>query len=393
MRCIRVVVLALAACGDNKIVPDAAPFPQGDGALDAATLAAPDLRFQWVGVTDAFQADVTTNIGFAGGAGGAAATNNGELGQFVWTPMQIEVDGLVPANYAWFVTAFTPVATVQPVGAIAKDGPIASLDADLAGDLGTSGVVTSLDVLSDAYAYVVQSAGDGVAYAPTTIDVPRDQLDAAIASEAALGHVTTAVSASPTAGDVRAYAFARFDDLTAYQTMVLDATPANLADQAMALAAGGYIITGFGHVADDSMILVGTRANTAPRTVTVQAGARTLSPDLHAGDAVVASNLSDRHAEQRHRARALTQRSVPSAFASRPTPSLDVLPSSTRTTAARSPARRSRSPGTTATLPTSTSQSHSWTSSSSDRALRRLLADVAPRRRGTRRTRPSARGT
>ena len=50
-------------------------------------------------------------------------------------------------------------------------------------------------------------------------------------------------------------------------------------------------------------------------------------------------------------------------------------------------------PGTTATLPTSTSQSHSSTSVVEDRALGRLLADVRARRRGTRRTRPSARGT
>src|ERR1044071_8569998 len=92
-------------------------------------------------------------------------------------------------------------------------------------------------------------------------------------------------SSSPTANQIRTYAFGRVGDTTAYETSVLDATPANLADQAKVLGAGGYIITAFGRVGDNAMILVGTRIpGAAARTITVQRPPLQ-NPDMTSGDA------------------------------------------------------------------------------------------------------------
>ncbi|HET7372102.1 MAG TPA: hypothetical protein VFJ20_01925, partial [Gemmatimonadaceae bacterium] len=47
-----------------------------------------------------------------------------------------------------------------------------------------------------------------------------------------------------------------------------------------------------GHIANDKMILVGTRSNANVRTVTAQTGDAGLTPDLTNGDAVVAWSFS-----------------------------------------------------------------------------------------------------
>ena len=289
-RAVFVFASPLVACGGGGgTSSDSTPDARGPDALgpDAAMLAAPDLRFQWVGVAPSYDVVLITNQPYYG-SGGSQRTNGGGAGQYVWSPLQLSVDGLLPNSYSWDVAAFSPTAIVQPVSSIVRAGKVASLDTDLAVDLGSSGVVTSLDIISDAYAYVVQGAANEV-YAPTSFDISRANLDAKIASEAATGHVVTALTASPTAGMVRGYAFARGGDATAYQTKVLDATPTNLGAQATTLAAGGYVVTAFGHIADDVMILVGTRAPSAgARTVTVRTGAEDMQPNLSAGDAIVA---------------------------------------------------------------------------------------------------------
>jgi hypothetical protein len=100
---------------------------------------------------------------------------------------------------------------------------------DLAPHLIGNEIVASIDILPDAYAFVTSGAASGTpAYRVTLIDTPRAELDAAVARAASAGRVVTALSASPTAGLIRAY----------------------LAAQVTTLAAGGYILTGFGRVGD-----------------------------------------------------------------------------------------------------------------------------------------------
>lgn len=146
----------------------------------------------------------------------------------------------------------------------------------------------SLDLLADAYAFVINGGAASAGYAPSSVDITRAELAAWVAGQGAAGRVVTAVSASPTVGMIRAYAFARAGDSTAYETAVVDATTSTLEARARGLAADGYIITAFGRVGDDSAVLVGTRRPGAtPRTIVVQTGWRN-APDLGTGEAVVA---------------------------------------------------------------------------------------------------------
>jgi hypothetical protein len=278
----------LGACGDN-IVPqhtDAAVDLDAPDALPPA--AAPDLRFHWVGESSAFQEAQSINIGFLAGAG--TELSHTAPSQFSWTPLQLTVTGLVAGSYSWNIADFTPPEQIETMLAVGKAGPIASLDADLAPHLDGHEVLVSIDILPDAYAFVTNGTLAGTpAYSSTKIDIARAQLDAKVASEAAAGRVVTAVSASPIAGMVRIYSFGRDGDSTAYETKVLNATNTTLGSQSMVLATGGYIITGFGRVGTNSMILIGTRTTgAAARTVTVQLLPANSGPDLLAGDAVVA---------------------------------------------------------------------------------------------------------
>ena len=122
------------------------------------------------------------------------------------------------------------------------------------------------------------------------------------------------------------------------------------------------------------------------------AGAERVVVVAHDGEllGVLDAPRSRAASDERERVSAITQ--LASAFAMRPTPSWmfsieHAYDSRTK------PGAPKPEPGTTATLPTSTSQSHSCDVVVEDRALGRLLADVRARRPGTRRTRPSARGT
>jgi hypothetical protein len=175
---------------------------------------------------------------------------------------------------------------------VARSGPIANLDTDLAPH--AEEVIVSLDILPDAYAFVTNGVAAGSpAYQRNPVDVSRESLDAWVASEGAAGRVVTALSASPTAGLIRAYSHARDGDSTSYETAVVDASSATLIDSATTLGADGYIITGFGRVGDDGTVLVGTRPpGAAARTVSVQM-VRPDPPDLQAGDAIVAWIFQD----------------------------------------------------------------------------------------------------
>jgi hypothetical protein len=122
-------------------------------------------------------------------------------------------------------------------------------------------------------------------YAMERVDISRSQLDTWVAEGAAMGAVVTALSVSPSSGLLRAYAFWRPGDTTAYETKVVNITPADFFAQATMLADAGFTITAFGRSGIDTAVMIGTRTpGAAPRTVTLQ----TTLPNLRAGDAVVA---------------------------------------------------------------------------------------------------------
>lgn len=271
-----VVAVTLGACGNT----------QSPDHVDAPTTSGPDLRFHWVGAAPAFEEAHTTNIIYTNGAGTALVHTAAST--YSWTPLELTLSGLVAGNYSWAISDFAPLQSAETFLATAQAGPIASLASDLAPHLTGNEVIVSLDVLPDAYAFVTNGTDRGApAYQATSIDLPRAQLDAWVASEGAAGRVVTAASASPIAGMIRAYSFARDGDVTAYDTSVVDATEATLATRARSLAIGGYVVTATGRVGDGAAILIGSRARGAsPRTVSVQVSLN--GPDLRAGDAVVA---------------------------------------------------------------------------------------------------------
>lgn len=276
-------LLTLAACGAE---PDTTET--SDAPVDRPP--APDLRFHWVGTSRSFLQERSVGVQWADGDGGIELATTGP---YSWTPLMITLSDLVPAHYAWTVADFRPVETLEPVVAVARTGRLADFEDAVAPHLGGDDVIVSLDVQPDAFAFVTNGATRASGYAPTSIDTARAGLDAWVASEGAAGRVVTAVSLSPTAGMIRAYAFAYAGDTTAYETRVLDASAATVEERARELSAGGYVITAFGRVGDDAAVLIGTRTSSAaPRVITVQTGFRGV-PDLSGGDAVVAWVLRD----------------------------------------------------------------------------------------------------
>ncbi len=273
MKGVALAVLAFAACGSSHARTVDAMIP--DGSPDAPPAPLPDLRFKWVGEFPAYTGSLATSIDFSGGV---ATETSHDHEQFAWTPLEVTLTGLIAGNYSWGVSDFTPVMPISELRAVAEAGAIANLDQDLGGELAMDGVLISIDILPDAYAFVTAAPEPASPlYTGSHVDVARVDLDSWVASQGTAGNVTTALSASPTtAGDIRAYAFSRQGDNTAYETQVVDVTPANIATEAMTLAAGGYYITAFGRVGDNAAVMVGTRApGASPRTVMIEQG-----PDL-----------------------------------------------------------------------------------------------------------------
>jgi hypothetical protein len=258
------------------------------GSMDAGALTPlPDLRFKYVGVSSV-GTELCTNVTFAQGAGMTATTRGG----LAWSPFELDMDDPLHGDYSWETSQLSLPTATPAILSMTKSGSTAGLDADLTLD---QGVVVSLDITSDAYVFATQKplddTGNEIYDSRGVVDVLRAQLDGAVATEAAHGRVVTALSASPTmTGAIRVYSFGRSGDATAYQTSVVDFTPATLANQASELAAGGYTITASGRVGVDAGILVGTRSpGAAARSITTQMLTPTSPcPDVSGGAAIVA---------------------------------------------------------------------------------------------------------
>ncbi len=186
------------------------------------------------------------------------------------TPLQLTTSGL-GSSYAWSFGTFTQSRAIEPVYGTANAGAVADLDTALAADLAAagSGVIVSLDVVPGAFAYVVEGA-TATAFTMTGSDVGSAELAGFVAAQGSAGSVVTAVSASPTAGLLRVYASGKAGDTTAYDTSVVSSTAATYVADVSALAGSGFVVTAVGHVADDALVLVGTRGPNASYSVTEQ---------------------------------------------------------------------------------------------------------------------------
>ena len=277
-----VVLVCGAGCGNQGAqsldVPDAAT----DVPIDASISLAPDLRFQWVGAFSSYSVGGFANEGVSGGAGGSLG-HSGPLGL---SPLQMTTTGLVPGNYDWSVMSFRPQVAIEDLRTIVKAGPLASLATDVSELIAQGHVITSLDLMPDAYALVATAPVSGVpSYPAATIETDRSNLGTWAAGEGARGRVVTAVSANGSL--IHAQAFGRTGDPAAYETRIVDATSETLAAQAVALAADGYIVTAFGRSGPAGLILIGTRVAgvTTPRSIRTQT---TRGASLEDGYAIVA---------------------------------------------------------------------------------------------------------
>jgi hypothetical protein len=267
------IVAFAVACGGGHAAHDAAI----DTAPDARTATAPDLRLKWVtGVTSPIVFGDTQNDPIMLPSAGLIITeNNSGFGQFTFAPLQLLVNDLGSSGaYSWNFGSFTTQAEIEPIFGRVNADVIGGLDVDIASDVSAAnaGVVTSLDVVPGACAWVVQGVQNGPTYPMVGSDVGSDALAAYVASEGSAARVVTALSASPTAGLLRVYSHGREGDGTMFTTTVVSSTAETFVADTAALAGSGYIVTAVGHVGDDALVLVGTQpvGSTTTYTTTTQ---------------------------------------------------------------------------------------------------------------------------
>jgi hypothetical protein len=207
--------------------------------------------------------------------------------------MQVNDLGSAPSA-AWFLTDFTAHGGVEPITGRAFSSTLDSLDDDLATDLSeaNAGVVTSFDVIpslpgSGGFAYAVEGVMNGPTYPAVSSDIASGALADFVASEGSAGRVVTALSASPNAPMLRVYSHAREGDATTFTTAVVDTTAEQFVAAMTALAGSGYVITAVGHVADDAIVLVGTRSAGMPASFTTTQQTSILGPMGSAAGAMV----------------------------------------------------------------------------------------------------------
>jgi len=267
------------ACSDGGGA--AAPHDAGAdvGGISAApVVAAPDLRFKWVGAGFSIKAAGLTN------AGPGASGTVGFRGQEFWSALEITGES------ASFYYSFKTVENLENMAGTATSGSLSVLGADLDGLEDPRGIVTSLDsgyfdLGSPSYVYnalLIRTESEAVAYQPFTRgSVAPDDLAAWAADNGKRGVVVTALcpqavaaDAGPDPGSLYVTAFGRKGDTATYETQVAITPFDGLAAQLDAMAAGGYILTALGrsrteHDASDNFVAVGTRVagQTSPRII------------------------------------------------------------------------------------------------------------------------------
>jgi hypothetical protein len=261
-----------AACGSGGAaqppvdggsnVDSSGPTTDGGGPV----VAAPDLRFKWVGAGLKLHLDAVMSSELLG-----AITSAGPGGV---TPLELSGDELT--YYGLFSSP-----DLEPMVVIVATGDLPDVVPDLDQLLDARTIVVSLDTSfeqdipnpSGIYIAALSGSQSGVMYRPyncgtTTAAGLADWL----ATQTSPGEVATALG--PTADGIFITAFGRDGDSTSYETQVVTATLDDLVSQLEGLAADGYVITalgrdGTGTYDASNFVAVGTRApgQTAARTI------------------------------------------------------------------------------------------------------------------------------
>ena len=277
MRDVGVVVILGAALFTTACGDPASSRPPVDGGADATdagggpVVAAPDLRFKWVGAGHDLRLTAYT---FEGTALSGRSAGTGRLGV---TPLTLS--GEVTSFYG----VFSAAVDLEPMLYTTVSGSLPSIDADLVGLVSARSLVVSLDTshqegsagdpVTGIYNVLVSGSQGGASYEPmvramvTVADLPTWA-----ATHAAAGHVATALG--PKDGRLYVTAFGRTGDDTRYETEVVTATLDNLVSKLQSLAAAGYVITALGRDGSGvdgagGFVAIGTRpaGQTAARTV------------------------------------------------------------------------------------------------------------------------------
>ena len=262
-----------AACGGGG-----SAHPPVDGGLTVDSggpvVAAPDLRFKWVGAGLKMQ-----GLNFGPLFGGQTETSFKGTGlPDGVTPLVLSGDSILGGDALGF-----SVPDLEPMIVIGTSGQLPNIQPDLDQLVDARTVVVSLDTAfaagdgsSDSYGYyiaVLSGSQGGVMYQPYS----RGTTTAAgladwMATQLSPGQVVTALG--PTADGLFVTASGRDGDSTSYETQVVTATLDDLVSQLEGLAADGYVITalgrdGTGTDGASNFVAVGTRApgQTAARTI------------------------------------------------------------------------------------------------------------------------------
>jgi hypothetical protein len=273
---------ALSCGGGGAAAPGGSDAGIGigvDGA-GAPVVAAPDLRFKWVGAPFSIRAAGLTN------AGTGIGSTTGFHGQGFWSALALSGGG----SHNYF--SFSTDENLEMMSGTVTSGALSEMVRDLDELQDWRGIIVSLDsgdfgATPPGYVYsalLLRTDSDLVAYDPYVRGaIAPSSVAAWAADQASRGVVVTAlcpattdVAAGGGSGLVQMMAFGRRNDTTTYETQVALAPYDALGAQLEAMAAGGYIVTalgrdGTGTNGAGNFIAVGTRVTgqTTPRAIQI----------------------------------------------------------------------------------------------------------------------------
>jgi hypothetical protein len=244
---------------------------QGDGgaALDAgpdwsSAVAAPDLRFKWVGEQirarigaekDFPRTDGIFNIYQGGGAVGMLPFGFWETDPSA--RIAPSVDGGTNDSGMTSIATLHLLSLIEPLRTAVVELERSSLDSQLQAFAEEGMLISAVDLRADTLGYV--AVGEeliGLGYGGMLTFVPRETLTHWLARAGETGHVVTAIGGDGDSVFVAAYT--RDDDTRRYESKLIEADYDDLAERARSLADEGYIITAFGRDGL-ALMLVGTR--------------------------------------------------------------------------------------------------------------------------------------
>jgi hypothetical protein len=263
-----------AACGSGG---SAHPPVDGGPTVDsgATFVAAPDLRFKWVGSGLQVQ---FYNFGLLVGLPYTQTSFKG-TGPYGVAPLVLSGESLGESDNAFGFS----VPDLEPMTVTGASGQLPNIVPDLDQLVDARTIVVSFDTAfaagdgsSDSYGYyiaVLSGSQGGVTYQPYSRGTTTSAgLADWMATQLSPGQVVTALG--PTADGLFVTASGRDGDSTSYETQVVTATLDDLVSQLQELAADGYVITalgrdGTGTDGASNFVAVGTRApgQTAARTI------------------------------------------------------------------------------------------------------------------------------